>query len=99
MSTVTDISTLITHSPETCGDRPRITGTRVTVGRIAFLWKKGMTPEEIVDNYGYLTLAQVYAALAYYHANKDEIEAILAADEAEYDRLELLHYGKVNPNT
>ena len=33
-------------------------------------------------------MAQVYAALAYYHANRDEIEAAIAAEEAEADGLE-----------
>jgi hypothetical protein len=37
-------------------------------------------------------LAQVHAALAYYHANQDEIEADIAAEEAEADRLEQEHY-------
>jgi uncharacterized protein (DUF433 family) len=69
MSTVIDIATLITRSPQTCGNRPRIAGTRITVGRIATLWKQGVTPEEMIDNWPYLSLAQVYAALAYYHAN------------------------------
>ena len=88
MSKVIEISKLIERSPETCGNRPRIAGTRITVGRIATLWKQGVNPEEMVDNWDYLTLAQVYAALAYYHANKEEIEGILAADAAECDRLE-----------
>ena len=88
MSKVIEISKLIERSPETCGNRPRIAGTRITVGRIATLWKQGVNPEEMVDNWDYLTLAQVYAALAYYHANKEEIEGILAAEAAEYDRLE-----------
>jgi uncharacterized protein (DUF433 family) len=91
MSNVIDIATLITRSPQTCGNRPRIAGTRITVGRIATLWKQGVTPEEMIDNWPYLSLAQIYAALAYYHANKEEIEAILAADEAEYDRLLAIH--------
>ena len=30
---------------------------------------------------------RVYTALAYYHANRDEVEAELAADDAEYDAL------------
>jgi len=94
MANFTDIGTLITRSPETCGNRPRIAGTRVTVGRIAVLWQAGINAEEIVDNYGYLTLAQVYAALAYYHANKEEIEGILVANETEYDRLETLNYSQ-----
>ncbi len=87
MSKVIEISKLIERSPDTCGNRPRIAGTRITVGRIATLWKQGITPEEMVDNWDYVNLAQIYAALAYYHANKEEIESILAADAAECDRL------------
>jgi hypothetical protein len=36
-------------------------------------------------------LAQVYAALAYYHANRDEIEADLASEEREAEALEQQH--------
>ena len=33
--------------------------------------------------YSHLTLAQVHAALAYYHANREEIEADIALEEKE----------------
>jgi len=81
------ISNLIIHSPETCGDRPRLVGTRITVGRIATLWKQGLTPEEIADNWGYISMTQIYTALAYYHANREEIDQQLTQDQADYDRL------------
>lgn len=87
MSTITDIGTLIVRSPETCGNRPRIAGTRFSVQQVAVLHKEGLSAQEIVSEYEFLTLAQVYAALAYYYANQEEIEAYLAAEEAEYDRL------------
>ena len=32
-------------------------------------------------------MAQVHAALAYYHANRDEFEAAITAEEAEADGL------------
>jgi len=51
-------------------------------------YKRGYTPEEIADQYPHLTLAQVYTALAYYHANREEIEAELAAEEMEARQLE-----------
>ena len=38
--------------------------------------------------------SNVYAALAYYHANRDEIEADLAEEDAEYWKLALLHGKK-----
>jgi uncharacterized protein (DUF433 family) len=69
-------------------DRPRIAGTGITVHRIAIWYKLGYSPEEMVRKYPHLTLAQVHAALAYYHANQAEIEAGIAADEAQYDQLE-----------
>ena len=86
-----DIGTLITRSPEIRGGRPCVAGTGVTVQRIVGWYKLGLSPEEIVDSIGHLTLAQVYAALAYYHANREEIEAGMAADEVAGDRAEREH--------
>jgi uncharacterized protein (DUF433 family) len=83
MQAVTDIGSLIVSSPTIRGGRPRIAGTGVTVRRIVGWYKHGLSPEEIVDQFGHLTLAQVYAALTYYHANRDAIEADLAAEDAE----------------
>ena len=78
---------MITRSSGICGGRPRVAGTGVSVLRIAGWYKMGRSPEEIADQYGHLTCAQVYAALAYYHANRDEIDAEMATEEANYDRL------------
>ncbi|MEZ4515315.1 MAG: DUF433 domain-containing protein [Chloroflexota bacterium] len=85
---VTDIGTLIVASADIRRGRPRIAGTGVTVQRIVGWYKLGLTPEEISDCFGHLDLAQVHAALAYYHANRDQIETAIAADEAEGDRIE-----------
>ena len=41
-----------------------------------------MTPEEIAAKIEHLTLAQIHAALAYYHANRDEIDSDIATEEA-----------------
>jgi len=84
----TEIAALLVSSPEICGGRLRIDGTRVTVNQIVVWYKQGATPEEIADQYPHLTLAQVYAALAYYHANREEVEADLAAEKVEAERLE-----------
>ncbi|MEG4440651.1 hypothetical protein QUB47_01635 [Microcoleus sp. AT9_B5] len=37
-----------------------------------------------------MTLTQVYAALTYYHANREEIDADIAAEAAEVSRREAL---------
>jgi uncharacterized protein (DUF433 family) len=93
MTTATvDIGTLITQSPEIRGGQPRIAGTGVTVMRIASWYKLGLSAEEIASEVGHLSLAQVYAALAYYHANTEEIDAAIKADEQEGLELEREHY-------
>jgi uncharacterized protein (DUF433 family) len=79
----TEISTLLVSSPDICGGRLRIDGTGTTVNQIVLLYKQGVNADEIVDQYPHLTLAQVYAALAHYHANQEEIEADLEAEKNE----------------
>ncbi|HEX6386742.1 MAG TPA: DUF433 domain-containing protein [Anaerolineae bacterium] len=95
METTVNIGSLIVSSPEIRGGRPRVAGTGVTVQRIVGWYKLGLTPEEIVDEIGHLTLAQVYAALAYYHANREKIESAIATDAEEAARtVEFLgHWG------
>jgi uncharacterized protein (DUF433 family) len=77
----------IEQTPGVCGGRPCVAGTGVSVLRIAGWHKTGLSPEEIADEYGHLTLAQVHAALAYYHANRNTLEAEMAAEEVDYGRL------------
>ncbi|MCX7838812.1 MAG: DUF433 domain-containing protein [Anaerolineae bacterium] len=84
----TPINTWLIRSPDICGGRIRIEGTRITVNQIVALYKQGYTPEEIADQYPQLNLAQIYAALAYYHANKEEIESDLAAEKYEAEEAE-----------
>lgn len=92
-TTVIEIGSLISRTPGLHGGCPHVAGKGVTVRRIASLYKRGQNAEEIGDRIPHLSLAEVYAALAYYHANKKEIEADLAAQAAEAKRLEIL-YGQ-----
>jgi len=84
----TAIGTLLARSPDVCGGRLRINGARMTVKQLVVWYKQGSSPEEIADQYPHLTLAQVYTALAYSHANREEIEADLSAEHIEADQLE-----------
>jgi uncharacterized protein (DUF433 family) len=87
MSSAVDIGTLIERSPEIRNGRPRIAGTGVTVMRIAGWYNLGLTPEEIAAKIEHLTLAQIHAALAYYHANRTEIDSDIGAEEAATDKI------------
>jgi len=90
-ASITNIGDLITASPDIRRGRPRIAGTGVTVQRIVILYKMGLSPDEIADEFGHLSLAQVHAGLAYYHTNTEQIEAAITADQAESEALEQAH--------
>ena len=56
-----------------------------------------MTPEEIADRIGHLSLAQVHAALSYDHANRQQADAEIAVDDREAEHAAL--NSSVGPNT
>lgn len=41
---------------------------------VFYILKIGLTPEELVEKFPHLSLAQIYDALAYYYDNRSEIE-------------------------
>jgi uncharacterized protein (DUF433 family) len=76
------IGEYIAVKPGYCGGKPHIIGHRIKVQHIA-IWRErmGRSPEEIVATYPSLSLPAVFAALAYYHGHRSEIDADIAADE------------------
>ena len=76
------IGEYIAVKPGFCGGKPHVLGHRIKVQHIA-VWRErmGMTPEEIVVTHPSLSLAAVFAALAYYHSHRGEIDADIEADE------------------
>jgi uncharacterized protein (DUF433 family) len=85
---ITQIGSFIESRAGVHGGRPCIAGTSVSVRRIAQWYNAGLVPEEIVQKFGHLSLAQVHAALAYYHANREEIDADLEAEARATEALE-----------
>ena len=61
--------------PGVCGGRACISGHRIRVVDVV-TWheKRGYCPDEIVALFPGISLADVYAALAYYFDNREEIE-------------------------
>lgn len=84
MAIVPVIAEHIEITPGVCGGKPRIAGHRIRVEDIA-IWheRMGMSPDEIVYHYPTITLADVYAALAYYYDHLEEIRQQIQEDEAE----------------
>ncbi|MDY6863031.1 MAG: DUF433 domain-containing protein [Thermodesulfobacteriota bacterium] len=78
----TTINQHIEITPGVADGKPRIAGHRITVQNIV-LWHEliGKSVDEIAAEFG-LTLADVYAALAYYHDNKVFIDEAIQKDES-----------------
>jgi uncharacterized protein (DUF433 family) len=75
--------------------RAMVAGTRLSVAFMAtFLQDPEWTADRIVENYPFLTHAQVYAAWSYYYDHKEEIDRelkeeserpwIIGVDASEY---------------
>ena len=68
----------------------RIGDTRVSLDSLVDLFHEGMSAESMVESYPALTLEQVHGALAFYLANRAEIDAYLAegdrVDQARHEQ-------------
>ncbi len=74
--------THIISTPGICGGRPRIAKHRITVENLV-IWheRMGQNADEIAADYD-LTLAEVYAAIAYYYDHRIEVDKSIRAGEA-----------------
>ena len=72
----------VTKTPGVCGGKACIAGHRIRVMDIV-VWHemRGYSPDEIVDMFPGITLADVHAALAYYFDHRQEIEADFKRDD------------------
>ena len=81
-----DIGTFIDQREDYRGGRPFIVGTGVTVDRISVLQTVDhLSPEQIADALS-LSPEQVHAALSFYYANRQAIEASMDEQQVQYDR-------------
>jgi uncharacterized protein (DUF433 family) len=72
----------------------RIAGTRVSLDSVVYAFLQGESPEQIAENFPYLTLEQVYGGITFYLANKKEIENYLERSEIEYEKLREISQGQ-----
>lgn len=78
--------------PAKCGGKPCIAGTRIRVWDI-HVWHnlRGQSPEQIIAEFPQLTLADVYAALAYYLDHREEIQRQAKEDEEYVAKMKHAH--------
>lgn len=89
MKAANTLEQTIVSNPEYHAGRPTIAGTGVAVRTVVGHYKLGLTAEEIADEMA-LELAGVYAALAYFHLNREEVEADIA-DNLEVAVMQWVH--------
>ena len=85
--TVETLDRHIECTPDVAGGKPRIAGRRITVQNIV-IWHErlGLGADEIATEYS-LTLADVYAALAYYYDHRNEIDEAIRDGESFVEAL------------
>jgi uncharacterized protein (DUF433 family) len=68
-----------------CGGAAIIEGTRLAVWNIVgYYYEVGMSIEDILTDWNYLTPAQIFSALAYYQDHKEEIDELRRVNSYEY---------------
>ncbi len=87
MTAETVLDRHIVVSPGVAGGKPRIAGHRITVQNIV-IWHEfmGLSADEIAAEHD-ITLADVYAALAYYYDHRAEIDESIRADQSFVEEL------------
>ncbi len=78
-------------TPNVRRGRPCLAGTRISVGDIVIMHlRQGQTLELIAGKYD-VPLAGVFAAMAYYHDHKVDIDDDIRADEAYAESFRTTH--------
>jgi uncharacterized protein (DUF433 family) len=62
-----------------------VADSRVSLDSIVSAFINGQTAESIAQSFPVLTLEHVYGAIAYYLANRDEIDAYLTARQEQFE--------------
>jgi uncharacterized protein (DUF433 family) len=65
----------------------RVGDTRVSLDSVVYSFRQGHAPETIRQQYSTLSLEEVYGALAFYLANREEVDRYLERQQQAWDQL------------
>jgi uncharacterized protein (DUF433 family) len=68
-----EIGQMIVKTAGTCGGRARIAGKRIPVSSVYRWFLQGCGPEDILEKFDGIALAEIYAAISYALSNLEEI--------------------------
>ena len=86
MNPSVDVTNLLDRTPQGSW---RIAGTRISLDSVVYSFCEGATPEEICQDFSGLSLAQVYAAIAYYLNNREQVDRYLQEAQQSAEDLRL----------
>jgi len=95
---ITELSSLLVARKGYREGRPCLRGTGITVHNVAAAYMMGGTVAEMCESNPDLNPSLFHAALAYYFANKEQIEAEIQQDSTEYDELAAQYPNGIGPN-
>jgi uncharacterized protein (DUF433 family) len=75
----------------------RVGETRVRLDTLITAWRQGESPEQIVENFDVLDLADVYAVISYYLHYRAEVEEYMTRNQREGERLRAEHERRFPP--
>jgi uncharacterized protein (DUF433 family) len=64
-----------------------VLGSRVSLDSVVYAFLRGESPDGIADSFPALNLEQVFGAVAFYLANRENIDAYLLDGRAEFARM------------
>ncbi len=99
MAAPVELSSLLVARAGYRGGRPCLRGTGITVHSVAAAHLLGLTAEQLCAENDDLDPSLIHAALAYYYANRRQIEEDLDRDAAEGARLAALYPDGISAAT
>jgi len=64
----------IVKEAKVCGGRAVIVGTRISVSSLIEYYQRGMSVEELLDEFEHVPSSYIHAAFLYYYEHRGEIE-------------------------
>ena len=83
----TALNSLLVSKPGYRNGWPCLRGTGIPIHSIAAMYMDGLTAEQLCDEYPHVERSLIYAALAYYLANRQFVEQQLAEERINTENL------------
>ena len=96
---VTELGSLLVSRPGYRQGWPCLRGTGIPVHAVAAAYMNGLTAERLCEENPHLDPSLFYAALAYYFANREQVEQELESERIEGERLAAKYLNGITAET